>query len=178
MDLQYSSESMQNWRKEVEAFLGFELKAPEYDHIAYGAEEYMSPVWDYSCRFYDAQDKLICRLISHDYSLFTDHCPGVPGVPDTWGSDEDWNALFKGQGCPPVFKGFPWNFNLTFFDKQARPTLEIVARRTFQNDSRAMVHMAWYLTRWTYDIFGKSSDSREWGRFDWELNRISPENKA
>jgi len=169
MDLNYYSETMQKWRNDVEDFLGFSLRIPEYDNIVYRIEEYQAPVWDYFCWFYDAQDNVICRLKSHNVSLFDEESPSVPGVPDTWGTDEDWVNLFQGQGCAPLFKGFPWSFNLKFFDNWDRPTIEIVAKRTFKNDSRPTIHMAWYLTRWAYDASGNASDSHEWKYFDWEL---------
>lgn len=169
MDLNNRAEAMKKWRQDVEDFLGFPLQIPEYDNIVYRAEEYQAPVWDNFCWFYDAQGNAICRLTSHDVSLFYDESPGVPGVPDTWGTDEDWINLFQRQGCAPPFKGFHWNFSLMFFDKEGRPTIEIVARRTFRNDSRPTIHMAWYLTRWTYDASGNANDSHEWKYFDWEL---------
>lgn len=165
----YNSELMQKWRKEVEDYLGFPLRIPEYARVVYRSEEYLAPVWDYCCTFYDNQNNLLCGLKSHDEFLFYDDRTGIPGDPDTWGSDEDWMGLFLPNNYAPVFKGFPWDFTLTFFDPQKRPTTQITARRTFQNDSRPTIHMAWYLNKWTYDSSGETNNSYTFKYFNWEL---------
>lgn len=168
MRLDYNSETMQRWRKEVQDFLGFELRIPEYTCVRYCSDEYMAPVWDYYYWFYDSQDKPICRL-QHNNDFFSyDTSTCIPGVPDTFGSDEDWNQIWE-HDHTPVFKGFPWAFSLEFFDEQERPVKEITARRSFANDRRPTIHMAWYLAQWTYDASGKSNCTRTFQSFTWEI---------
>ena len=165
----YSPQTMARWRKDVENRLGFALRIPEYDHIGRSAEEYLSPLWFYDCRFYSGEDKLLCHLRHSDgFTPFTKEPRGIPGIPETFGTDEDWIARYA--GVAPPFRGFPWSFDLCFFDSQERKTLEIAARRTFMNDSVPMIHMAWYLTWHTYDKAGKAESTYKNYYFDWEIH--------
>lgn len=168
MGLHYNSEEMVQWRKEVQDFLGFALRIPEYSEMKYTIEEYMAPVWEFVYRFYDDQKKLLCRLKHSDGLFACDAADCITGVPDTFGSDEDWDKKFS-KGCPPVFKGFPWSFNLQFYDEKERLIKEIAVKRTFENDSRPMIHMAWYLTCRNYDASGAFSQTNTWKYFDWDL---------
>lgn len=169
MGLHYNSERMRQWRKEVQDFLGFELRIPEYSKEEHTFEEHAPFVLDIFFWFYDSQEKLLCRLKHSDFRFPNGGDDSIPGVPDSFGSDEDWDREYSNQ-CPPVFKGFPWSFNLQFFDEQGRVVTDIEARRTFQNDDRPMIHMAWYLTRWKYDPSGKSDRTYTFKYFDWELS--------
>lgn len=169
MNLTLTLEAMQKWRKEAEDFLGFPLQIPKYSKATFFFGEYLAPVWNYGSRFYDSQDNVICKLTSHERFLFTDDQTGIPGVPDTWGSDEDWWNLFYSRDYAPVFKGFPWNFTLTFYDNLHRPVKEIVARRSLQNDSRPTIHMTLYLDKWNYYASGESKKSHTCQYFSWEL---------
>lgn len=168
--LDYNSDTMQSWRKEVQDYLGFALRVPEYSRVASSFKEHLAPMWDYCYIFYDDQNRPICGLNHHDDFFPCDRAlHQIPGVPETFGSDEDWSRLFDNYRLSPPFKGFPWNFMLTFFDEKARIDKEIHAKRTFRNDSRPTIHMAWYLTQYTYDASGNSDCSRSCKYFDWEL---------
>ena len=80
---------------------------------------------------------------------------------------------FVPNNYAPIFKGFPWSFTLTFFNHQQQKVKEIVAKRTLQNDSRPTIHIAWYLSQWSYDDSGESSKTYTTLFCNWEVPRDS-----
>ena len=156
--------AMEPWRKEVQDFLGFELKIPAYSTIAV-EKEYEAPLWHYSYRFCDSDGRLVC-LLKHDeqYFAYGEGDAKTPGLPCTFGSDEDWCVLFGGESAPP-FKGFPWNFSLTFCDKQEQPVTVVTASRL---DAEGAVAMDWSLEQRSFDASGKPQWVAEQKHFRWE----------